>query len=432
MKKRKGFTLVELIAVIVILIILMVIAVSMANKHMENSRINVFLKEANTFARGAMQKESVDRDVDLAADDLYHNTNYGRVCYSITQGVLSKYVTKTNNKYQGSVEVCYGLDCEYSTKIWITDGKHYIDGLTDPKDVSQVSGSFTTPYPYSCGQVAIGGGNAGGDMYVANFDYSGKQEEFDVLVDGVYALEVWGAQGGDYNVNNVGGYGAYAYTEVELHRNEKLYINVGGKGPGTLKSGETQKGGYNGGGLNSSGRGGGGGATSIATKPGLLYDVPIDYVYIIAGGGAASNGDVSQFVYRHAGGYTAANTSVGNSCAGDSYGRFGVYGGIRPDVTNAYLGYGAGYSVASCYNSSDTWPMAGGTSYVFHPKTKNGVMYCYNCPQSHSVCCYSQSPFPFSTSRTITFGEYSEDPLPHYSKLGNGYARITYIGEFTE
>ena len=161
MKNKKGFTLVELVAVIVILIILMVIAITMANKNVEKSKINAFLKEANTFAKGALTKESMDRNDDLAPDDIFHNTIYGKVCYSITDKILGKYVSKTNNKYYGSVEVCYGNDCEYQTKIWITDGVRYLDGVVDPKDANQIADSFTSEYPYSCGQKAIGGGNDG-------------------------------------------------------------------------------------------------------------------------------------------------------------------------------------------------------------------------------------------------------------------------------
>ena len=136
-KNKKGFTLVELIAVIVILILLMIIAINMVNKYMESTKVNAFIKEANTFAKGAMSKEAVDKDSELYADGVFHNTTYGKVCYSITQNSLKKYVTKTENTYRGSVEVCYGLDCTYTTKIWITDGKHYIDGLTDPSDQNQ-------------------------------------------------------------------------------------------------------------------------------------------------------------------------------------------------------------------------------------------------------------------------------------------------------
>ena len=150
MKNKKGFTLIELIAVIVILIVLMVIAVLMVNKNMDRTKLNTFLKEANTFAKGALAKESVDRDDDLALDDIFHNQIYGKVCYSVSDKILGKYVSKTDNKYYGSIEVCYGPDCTYQTKIWITDGKHYIDGLSDPKNTDQVTSRFTSEYPYSC------------------------------------------------------------------------------------------------------------------------------------------------------------------------------------------------------------------------------------------------------------------------------------------
>lgn len=427
-KDKRGFTLVELIAVIVILIILMIIAVTMANKHMERTQINVFLKEANTFARGAMQKETVDRDDGLYKDDIFHNRNYGKVCYSINQKILGSYVSKTKSNYRGSVEVCYGLDCTYATKIWITDGKHFVDGKTDPSDESFISSEFSSQYPYSCGVKAIGGGNDKGDYLVANYDYTGKEEIFDVILDGVYALEVWGAQGGDYSPDHVGGYGAYAYAEIDLHRGEQLFINVGGKGPGRCLAGETCYGGYNGGGKNSNQVSGGGGATHIAGKSGLLYDVPISYVYAIAGGGAGNNGNAGEFFVRHAGGYTTTITNYGGNCTGELRGKFGSYGGFRPTATDCF-GRGSGYSTNTCYSGQIGIHMIGGTSYVFNPRTKNGVMYCYNCPQAYWD--YGNYDIPFSTTRTITLGEYSEDPISHYSKTGNGYARITYIENFT-
>ena len=51
--------------------------------------------------------------------------------------------------------------------------------------------------------------------------------------DGIYKLEVWGAQGGIAeigNLSNIGGYGAYSTGEIELNNGDELYIAVGGSG----------------------------------------------------------------------------------------------------------------------------------------------------------------------------------------------------------
>lgn len=73
-----------------------------------------------------------------------------------------------------------------------------------------------------------------------SFDYSGEIQTFTAPKDGVYKLEVWGAQGGTAddgeNTTASGGYGSYSVGEVELHQGDTLYIGVGGQG------------GYNGGG----------------------------------------------------------------------------------------------------------------------------------------------------------------------------------------
>ena len=418
MKNKKGFTLIELIAVIVILIVLMVIAVLMVNKNMDRTKLNTFLKEANTFAKGALAKESVDREDDLALDDIFHNQIYGKVCYSVSDKILGKYVSKTDNKYYGSIEVCYGPDCTYQTKIWITDGKHYIDGLSDPKNTDQVTSRFTSEYPYSCGQQAIGGGNAGGTMLSADFDYTGGEQKMDILLDGVYALEAWGAQSGNRSNNEVGGLGGYSYTEVELHTFDKLYINVGQQGGPTCPSVDNCKNAYNGGARGGIYVAGGGGATHIATKSGELRKVPVTSVYIVAGGGASPAGSWSSPEF-------SPLISGGGYCVGDSCGKFGAYGGFDSSNDNVMRGRGGGYSSYNGnwneYNNDRT--TYGGTGYVSNPNTRNGKLYCYNC---------NTTAVAYSVSKTTASGVYSEEPLPTYAKVGNGYARITYIGDFTE
>ena len=420
-KNKKGFTLVELIAVIVILILLMIIAINMVNKYMESTKVNAFIKEANTFAKGAMSKEAVDKDSELYADDVFHNTTYGKVCYSITQNSLKKYVTKTENTYRGSVEVCYGLDCTYTTKIWITDGKHYIDGLTDPSDQNQVTGSFSTEFPESCGVDAIGGGT-GGDLTVADFDFTGGEQEFLVLKDGVYSLEAWGAQGGTTNAQYPGGYGAYAYAEVNLKKGDKLYVNVGEQGG--VKCDDVNspdcKHAYNGGFKPGTINSGGGGATHIATKSGQIFEnLPLTVFYIVAGGGGGGVGsDGWSLVTKNAGAYCNYYSVYQDrwTCQG------GRYGANNPNVGN-YYGAGGGIYSVSDRTDMNGWFAPGGLSYAHNPKNHNASLYCYNCKVRDDQ---------EANDKSYLTTEVSEEPVSQAAKIGNGFARIKYIGTYTE
>lgn len=435
MKRNKGFTLVELIAVIIVLIILSVISIASANRITRNSRKKALIKVANTYSKGAMNKEIDDRNAGIFDSDIFHDAIYGKVCYIISDKGLGKYVEKAKGDYKGSIEVCYGEDCSYNTKIWITDGKYYVDGVSDPSDPAQLKKSFSTEYYLSCGMKPIDGPS--GDVYTSDFEYTGGEQLFYALQEGVYSLEVWGAQGGDYSSSWVGGYGSYSYVEVYLKIGDILYVNVGQKGSGPCpQDNESCVVSYNGGAKGGLYIAGGGGATHIATKSGLLTNVRENYVYVVAGGG--SGGDNSHNG-SNAGGYTVEQTTSSKDYWGAMRGKFGYYGGYTNSI-NDQRGNGGGYSSKSCDNilyneTNDKWwnfPV-GGTGFVSNPKTKNGIMYCYNCPQKYATNSYGNTAdIPFGTSKTEVNPEVSDVAKPRTSKIGNGYARITYIGEFSE
>lgn len=132
---------------------------------------------------------------------------------------------------------------------------------------------------------------------VITFPYTGGTQEFTVPYDGLYQLEVWGAQGGaaqeKIGVNFSGGLGGYAKGKVYLTQNTILYVVVGGQG-GSNPEWENP-GGYNGGGAGQSYCGGGGGATHIGAFDSTLAEYgktssPTEQekypgLYIVAGGG---------------------------------------------------------------------------------------------------------------------------------------------------
>ena len=124
------------------------------------------------------------------------------------------------------------------------------------------------------------------------FDYTGGEQEFEIPADGIYKLETWGAQGGSYSKTSHGGYGGYAVGNIRLNKEEKLYINIGGKGLGDGTH-QFRAGGYNGGGdAQTNGdwhtrQSSGGGATHISTRSGVLSSLKefTNSILIVSGGG---------------------------------------------------------------------------------------------------------------------------------------------------
>ena len=83
--------------------------------------------------------------------------------------------------------------------------------------------------------------------FITNFDYIGTIKTYEAENTGTYKLQVWGAQGGTTQ-GYTGGYGGYAYGEIQIDQGEELYVVVGGAGTGASRQGQTLDGGYNGGG----------------------------------------------------------------------------------------------------------------------------------------------------------------------------------------
>ena len=272
---------------------------------------------------------------------------------------------------------------------------------------------------------------------VFNFDYTGREQTFTVPVSGTYKLELWGAQGGSSYLT-VGGYGGYSKGMISLDKNQKIYVNVGGTTTGI-------NGGYNGGGDgNTTTVGdvnlylGGGGATHIATKTGLLselenYKPNILIVsgggggiyhysdYYIANGGAAggyigNNGfiflsECGNMEDNAATGGTQTNAGLGNNANKYYGGSFGKGGNGLTGGGGGYYGGGGTYNVGCSAEGG-----GGGSSYIGNSLLTEKAMYCYNCEESSE-----------ESTKTISTICSEETPTANCSKKGNGYARITLV-----
>ena len=267
--------------------------------------------------------------------------------------------------------------------------------------------------------------------------------------DGLYKIEVWGAQGGNSTSYSAarGGYGAYSVGSIYLSKNDILYINVGGQGTNGNNSSSTKTGGYNGGGdkinpdssyYSSSG----GGATHVATVSGELStlssyagnnDSPI---LIVAGGGGGGAGISGNYGAGGDGGGivgmqgTNAKGNIGWGAGGTQ-----TTAGCKNTSTTSLCGtFGKGNSTSSGHggaggggyyggggtNQDNIGGGGGGSGYIGNSQLTNKYMYCYNCTTSDEV-----------NTKTYTTTNVSSTPTSDYAKSGSGAAIITYLGEDT-
>ena len=300
------------------------------------------------------------------------------------------------------------------------------------------------------------------------FEYTGGEQEFVVPETGNYKLEVWGAQGGNARHSTLtynGGFGGYSTGVIELIKGTILYINVGGQGGSSNNKTSDGKTGYNGGGYgsvvttsNGAATCGGGGATHIATVSGVLKQLSSykdtggnnvsNEILIVAGGGggAEANHTNEDTTWSGNGGSGGGYVGADGICANNTchyYGTGGTQIGVGTmkavSATSNYsnntkaptFGFGQNYTSlqSNQYYSgggggwyggaSGLYAGAGGGSgYIGNENLTDKSMYCYNCNESSE-----------ESTKTISTTDVSENPVSNYSKIGNGYAKITKIVE---
>ena len=135
MKNKKGFTLVELLAVIVILAVIILIAVNAVLPQMRKARRNSFIDEAINFAKAA--------ETAYVSDQINGEQH---LCYSVKY-LQTKYVSKADEKYDGYVKLTIAEDGESITKkIWITDGSNFYAADVDPSSTNNFTNTNLKTY----------------------------------------------------------------------------------------------------------------------------------------------------------------------------------------------------------------------------------------------------------------------------------------------
>ena len=425
--KKKGFTLMELLAVIVILAVLALITIPIVSNLIKNSkkeafRISVGQVSDNIFFHYTKDWLIEGMDEDKVFDfETHQNLDLLTVSGSLpTSGSMS-----INPQGKISINVSNGVYCavkgEDQDKIQVGD---VVDG------VCQLTGESIEE---QC-DIELG--------YTWEFDYKeennhGVEQTFTPSCTGYYKLEVWGAQGGSSGTNYPGGYGGYSKGTVKLNKDENVFINVGGQGKYAGGNKLTAAGGYNGGGdgYTDAGSytryaGGGGGATHIALSSGLLTAFSPDLeeskhsnLLIVAGGGGGTwnTGSSSNWETRnpgHGGGFKGVTSSAvengnysyglgGTQTSGNAFGK-------GENVPHPAGGAGGGYYGGQI---SSSFAAGGGSGYIGNEKLFKKAMYCYECEENSSYA-----------TKTISTTVSSDIPISRTPKKNNGYGKITYIG----
>jgi len=138
MKNKKGFTLVELLAVIVILAVIILIAVNAVLPQMRKARRNSFTDEVINFGKAAETKyvaDSISQPEDENQRGVQGTDSDGHMtmCYTVAQ-LKGTYVSKNDDKYAGKVVLT--IDGDNITKaVTMTNEEFFVNGVnTATKD----------------------------------------------------------------------------------------------------------------------------------------------------------------------------------------------------------------------------------------------------------------------------------------------------------
>ena len=422
-KNKKGFTLVELLAVIVVLIVISIIAINKVSDIIKRSNINTVKANGTELVKIVEQNASESRLTGNFKDGMYTLSE-----------IFDMGLNLSGTKPTSGVIIIADGRVAYSCLAY---EKYYYRNM---------SGDITINKTKCDNNITLG----------AEYSYTGHEERFKVTVSGTYKVEAWGAQGGNTSTYNYkGGYGGYSAGEVNLKSGDILYINVGGQGEEQCYN-KSCAGGYNGGGASGWYTGGtvyssgGGGASHVALKSGLLstLESDINSILIVAGGGggATYHNNTSTFGFSHDGGSGGGITGYGlcgandladsgssSGCGGSqtatgavSNTTYGTYGSFGLGASNTCSSGGSGSS-RKCYASGagggfyggstgNHGVAGGGSGYIGNSKLDNKVMYCYNCAESSN-----------SATKTISTTCNDSTSKEKCAKSGNGYVKISYV-----
>lgn len=464
---KKGFVLIETIIVMSVLLIGMIVLYSNYNKMIINSsKVNYYdnvedmytayyaYKYVNDLTTWTSDNNyEVISKIDENLKEIFDNLNIEKIYYFSKNGFNNIFEVNEASKKDCSSNknqlLCFdGTTINYLRSI---ENKNDIDKCDDSKvpcitivKINRDDHYYFAKYEsYDNNKIKIDD-DIPDKNEIFDFDYTGKNQIFSVPYTGEYKLEVWGAQGGygKSEIDYPGGYGAYSVGTVSLHKGDNLFIVIGGQGESSTSTKAIAfAGGYNGGGTGygstSYNVSGGGGASHIAKRSGLISTFENDESNLLiaaAGGGGSTFQDSKNYGKGGSGGgligvsattvEKGINSDIPASVGGrqgppdesNNYGYLGSFGlGASCNIQKkpcaggggGYYGGGSGEKIAGG---------SGGSSYIGSSDLTNKAVYCYGCMESDEV-----------KTKTVATTCHSKTHTEYCVKEGNGYVRITYM-----
>lgn len=391
-------------------------------------------------------------------EDQVYGTNNARKKITSNEDYLNLFkrnldkLRTTNSKYKIKV---YGVDY---TKGYIDVGIDATYPMLNGGVRTLTSRQTNLVEVYQNGDYNPVYGNAPDNFsYTGVFDYTGEVQKWTAPKSGKYKIEVWGASSGRYMrddtyTDSAVAYGSYSVGYLTVENGQELYVSVGGQGKDGIFG--QADGGWNGGGsgdwdhnLNewqgkNEATAGGGGATSVTTSligDGQLKNYEsVKYTdVVIVAGGAGSTCD-STPTSGHAGGFQgndgipAGSSSVKDNVPGATQTTGYKFGEGQSAVRNGnlYLNSEIGAGGGGWYGGSSPNDVtdyvynygSGGSGYIgFNQLTGDGD----DAPKH--MAGYKVATSDDADTRTISVDEASATPEADKAKIGNGYARITYV-----
>lgn len=437
-KNKKGFTLVELLAVIVVLIIIIFLAVNKIKGSSKKAKLNAIRANAISYIKLLKDK---------AGEDVIETEQLDSGVFTVSE--LANFGIQLSGKQPDS-----GLVMLSDFKVsgyCLKYGVYIVTNVDEENNIKK--GSCSTDSLLAEKSFAKDFSYAKDNHYV-----------FTAPTDSMYYIELWGASGGDGWASAGGaskcdaGKGAYTSGFVSLNKGTTLHIYVGGKGESGA-SGKTYKdGGYNGGGKGGYGggddnSGAGGGATDVRLVPGDSSNQAslASRIMVAAGGGGGSciNSSSDDISYRNAAGLNNPSITVASwngTCASGAVSQTTGYEfGKGNDSHSVETGHGAaggggGYWGGTyCSGGSNFFSGgSGGTSYISGYTGSVAVSSQINispklgCSDgtTNNECSVHYSGYKFYNPKMIS----GDSSMPSYlssesmkGNSGNGYARVTIV-----
>lgn len=157
---KKGFTLVELLAVIVILAVLALVAMPNVTRLMNDSRKNAFITEVEnfvTYAQTSYTNSQISGTVPKGTDEslitgqMFNSVSYDYYCVSYAKLVSGGFIQKSNgDNYKGIFEIYMPTDgTSTKTIIYMSNGNYQINGLSINKLANKSYEEKTTQTDYA-------------------------------------------------------------------------------------------------------------------------------------------------------------------------------------------------------------------------------------------------------------------------------------------